>query len=223
MKKFLYLFFSLMMLVGLCGCASGNETDDVRGSIIGGDKTQDEKEPELSLGVAENGTYRNEFLGVSFTAPAGWEFYTDEQIMELNNVVGEYIDEDVVEQLKNATIVYDMYATYQEEGSNVNVNLEKLSAAQSFAIDIKQALEAQIDVIKTTYANMGYTDINASHTKVRVDGKEFDGLRVTAKIQDIDFYVTAFAFKKSNYLANITVCSLQTDRTNAILSCFTVQ
>ena len=225
MKKFLCLFLAVVLLASLCGCFGGNGTDDVRGDIASGSPSQNENEnePEFSLGKATNNTYNNDFLGISCTLPAEWVFYTDEQILELNNIVGTIVDEDIVERLKNANIIYDMYATYQTEGSNININLEKLSTVQMISLDIKQTLEAQIDTIKQAYENMGYTDTNVEYQKIKVDGKEFDGLKLTAKIQGIDFYADIFTFRKNNYLANVTICSLQTDKTDTILSYFTVK
>ena len=225
MKKFLCLFLAVVLLVSLCGCFGGNGTDDVRGDIASGSPSQNENEnePEFSLGKATNNTYNNDFLGISCTLSAEWVFHTDEQILELNNIVGTVVDEDIAERLKNANIIYDMFATYQTEVSNININLEKLSAVQMISLDIKQTLEAQIDTIKQSYENMGYTDTNVEYQKIKVDGKEFDGLKLTAKIQGIDFYADVFAFRKSNYLANVTICSLQTDKTDTILSYFTVK
>ena len=225
MKKFLCLFLAVVLLASLCGCFGGNGTDDVRGDIASGSPSQNENEnePEFSLGKATNNTYNNDFLGISCTLPAEWVFYTDEQILELNNIVGTIVDEDIAERLKNANIIYDMCATYQTEGSNININLEKLSAVQMISLDIKQTIEAQIDTIKQSYENMGYTDTNVEYQKIKVDGKEFDGLKLTAKIQGIDFYADVFTFRKSNYLANVTICSLQTDKTDTILSYFTVK
>ena len=155
--------------------------------------------------------------------PSEWVFYTDEQILELNNIVGDVVDEEVADRLKNANIIYDMFAAYETEGSNINIVLEKVNAVQMITLDIRQTLEAQIDTIKSTYQNMGYTDIDVKYLKVKVYGKEFDGLKITAKIQGIDFYGSVFTFKKSNYLANITISSLQTDKTDTILSYFTVE
>lgn len=223
MKKVLCLFLAVIMLVGFCGCFGGNGTEDVRGDITSENSSQNENEPKFSLGKATNNTYNNDFLGISCILPAEWVFYTDEQILELNNIVGDVVDEDIAERLENANIIYDMFATYQTEGSSININLEKLSAAQIVSLDLKQTLETQIDSIKSAYQNMGYTDINVDYQKTKVDGKEFDGLKLTAKIQDIDFYATIFAFRKSNYLANITLCSLQTDKTDTILSYFTIK
>lgn len=212
-----------MMLISLSGCFGGNGPDDVRGDISNESTGPNESEPEFSLGKTANNTYNNKFLGLSCTLPAEWVFFTDEQILELNNIVGDILDEEVAERLKNATIIYDMYAAYQTEGSNMNINLEKLSALQLISLDIKQILEASISSIKSTYQNMGYTDTDVAYQKIKVDGKEFDGLKLTAKIQGINFYATIFTFRKGNYLANVTVCSLQTDKCDTILSYFTVK
>lgn len=223
MKRIFCLLLAAIMMISLCGCLGDNKNDDVRGEIIDGNTIQDEKEPGFSFGKTANNTYNNDFLGISCTLPAEWAFYTDEQILQLNNIVGDYLDEDVAELLEKATIIYDMYAINETEGSNMNINLEKLSTVQMISLDIKQTLEAQIHAIKSTYQNMGYTDTNVEYQKIKVDGKEFDGLKLTAKIQGIDFYASTFTFRKSNYLANITICSIQTDKTDTILSYFTVK
>ena len=223
MKKILCLFLAITILVGLCGCFGNNDIDDVRGDINSANQSQNESEPGFSIGKATNNTYKNDFLGISCTLPAEWVFYTDKQILELNNLVGDVVDENTAELLENANIVYDMFASYEAEGSNININLEKLTALQLANLDIKQTLEAQIDSIKTSYTSMGYTDIKVDYQKVKVDSKEYDGLKLTAKIQGIDFYATVFTVRKSNYLANATICSLQTDKSDTILGYFTVK
>lgn len=223
MKKILSLLLIALMVCSLCGCFGDNTTDDVRGDINSAEQNSQQSEPEFSLGASANNTYKNDFLGISCTLPSEWVFYTDKQILELNNIVGDLVDEDVAKQLENANTIYDMLATYQDEGSSINVNLEKLSAAQIINLDIKKTLESQISAIESSYANMGYTDIKTAYQKIKVDGKEFDGLKITAKIQGIDFYVVVFTFRKSNYLANVTVSSLQTDKTDTFLGYFTVK
>lgn len=219
MKKFLCFLLSVVMLFSLVGCFGGN-TGDVRGTVAA-DPTE-AKEESFSFGKSTGSTYRNDFLGLTFQAPAGWEFYSDQQILETNNLVGEVLDEEAAKQMENATIIYDMFVNNATEGSSANVNLEKLNVLQIAALDIKQTLEAQIDTIKSTYENMGYSDAQVVYEKFTVDGKEFDGLRITAKIQDIDFYCTVFTFRKGSYLANVTASSLQTDKTADILGCFTI-
>ena len=231
MKKALCLFLVVMMLVGLCGCFFDTDPEDVRGQVNSGsnnastDKNEEpeDKEPEFSIGNVGNSTYTNSFLGLSCTLPAEWVFYTDEQMREMNNIMEDTLDEDVAEQLKNATIVYDMFATVANEGNSINVNMEKFSALQMATLNVKTVLESQIDTIISTYENMGYTNVRVVYEKVTVDGKEFDGLRLSGQIQGIDFYANVFAFTKGNYMANISIFSLLTDKTEEFLGYFTVE
>ena len=201
MKKLLALVLALVMVCGLCGCFGGDNNNDVRGDINSGGQNEEQSEPEFSLGKSENNTYNNEFLGLSCTLPSEFVFFTDKQILELNNMVGDVIDEDVAKQLESANIIYDMYAVNQAAGDSINVNLEKLSAAQIITLDIKKNLEAQIETIKSSFQNMGYTDIDVAYKKITIDGKEFDSLTIFAKVQGIPYYSTVFTFRKSNYLA----------------------
>lgn len=217
MKKFVCVLLTVLMLVTLFGCDSQN----IRGEIVGGD--QNPSEPEFSLGKTTGKTYKNDFLGISCTLPDGWVFYTDAQIRELNNLTGEYLDEDIAQRLENATIVYDMYAQNTVQAATMNVNMEKLNVVQVVGLDIKKTLEAQIGSLKTVYENMGCTDVQAGYQKIKVDGKDFDALRITAKMQGVDMFVVTFAFLRGNYLANVSICSVQTDQIGDILDYFTVQ
>lgn len=233
MKKFICSLLAILMLLSLCACGSVDDSSDIRGEIIDGNivpETTDpvetdppETEASFSFGKATGNTYQNDFLGLSCTLPEDWAFYSEQQILEMNNLAGEYLDEDAAKLLENANIIYDMMALKQEDGSNISVNLEKLTALQLLSLDIKALLEAQIDLIVSTYENMGYTDVQVVSEKVTVDGEEYDSLRISAKIQGVDFYSTAFAFLKGNYLANITVSSLVEDNTAAYLSYLTIE
>ena len=232
MKKILCTLLAILMLASLCACGSNDDTSNIRGEIIDGNTVPaatnpvetdpPETESTFSFGKTTGNTYQNEFLGISCTLPEDWAFYSDQQILEMNNLTGEFLDEDAAKLMANATIIYDMMASQQTDGSSININLEKLNALQLLSLDIKAVLEAQIDIIVPTYENMGYTDVQAVSEKVTVDGKEYDSLRISAKIQGIDFYSTAFSFLKGNYLANVTVSSLAEDKTATYLSYFTI-
>ena len=242
MKKILCVFLSVVMILGMCLALVGCGPEDIRGDIttkptenirgeVSGDNNKPgettaptqpkETEPDFSMGKSTGNTYNNNFLGLSCTLPADWVFYTDEQIKQLNNVVGDYMDESVKDQLKNATVIYDMQAATQ--GSSVGVNMEKLNALQIAGLNIKQVLESQIPTIKDMYSQMGYTVTKAEYDKVTVDGKEFDCIKLTAKIQGMDFVLVSFAFRKSNYLATVTVGTVDASQLNAILGYFDVK
>ena len=232
MKKSICLILSAILLFSLCVCFTGCSQDDIRGDISTNNAGQEqnntqgstpkETEPELAMGKTTGGTYKSDFLGISCTIPEGWVFYTDEQILEMNNLTKDYLDKDVADALKNATLIYDMMATNLAEGGSISINMEKLSALQILSLDVKATLEGQIPAIKSAYENIGYTDINVQYQKVTVDGKQFDALKLSAKIQGNEFTVITFAFRKGSYLANVSVGTLQTDKMQDLLGCFKV-
>ena len=125
MKKILCLLLASLMLLSLCSCFGGKDEDEVRGEIVSGDKqnTDGEKALKFSLGSVVSNTYNNDFLGLSCTLPSEWTFYSEAEILKINNIAGEFYDEDVKKKLENAKVIYDMYAVIAEKGYNINVNL----------------------------------------------------------------------------------------------------
>lgn len=207
----------VFMLFSMAAC-SFETTDDVRGSISNDQNNED----KVSLGETKNNSYKNEFLGLSCTLPSEWVFYTEEEILELNDIVKDAVDEDVAEAIENATIIYDMYASNPNDYSSVNVNMEKHSSVQIAALNLKTVLESQFETIIDTYENMGYTNVQVKYEKITVDGKEFDGAVITADIADYEFSSVVFCFKKGRYIANVTVGALSDETMKSILGCFTV-
>lgn len=232
MKKLFCILLTIAMLLSLCACGKDTAKDDDDNDNIRGTITTDPTEttapgnqqpdntPEFSLGKTSGGTYTNDFLGLTFNLPIGWTFYTDEQILAANNLAFSYTDEQIQERLKNAPIIYDMFATDPTTNSSVNVNMEKLTALQVIGLDIKKSFESQFSTITTTLENMGCTDIIIQQQKVTVDNVEYDGIVLTAKINNIPLYQAAFAFKRGNYLACVTVCTMQTDTRASLLNAF---
>lgn len=224
MKKAFCIFLAIITLFSLCGCSivkryeSATENNFL--SETPGTQTQVSK--SQLLGTTTGSTYQNDFLGLRFSLPAGWEFYTEAQIMQLNNYAGSFYDDAFYEQIQNANIIYDMYAIQQAYGHSVNINMEKLSTLQLSSLDIEQTLRSQFPALRATLNNMGYTDVGVSYQKVTVDGKVFDSIRVTANIQNLHLYENIFSFRKGDYLANITVASLGNDLTYDLLDQFEI-
>lgn len=212
MKKILCILLAAVITMGLCACTGD---DDVRGDITPTD-------PQFSLGSTANSTYKNDFLGLSCTLPSDWEFFTDEEIRELNNIVGELVGDELQAALEKADVIYDMYASAQGGMTTINVALEKLSVLQAASMDMKTYLESQFTALKTALENMGCSDVQLEYQKITVGGKEFDGVVITSNIMGVPFYETIFCFVKGRYVANVTIGSVQTDETAKILGYFSV-
>ena len=209
MKKFLSLFSVVALLLSACACfPKPTEPDDPVG--------------DLSAGEVANDVYTNGQLGVSFTLPDGWYFYEKDELAELSGLVGDVAKGELAEQMKSASVVYDMYASNEDKSSSANGIVEKISQKQSASFDARQALEAQFSTIKTSFSGMGFADTAIRYTAVTVGGKTFDGARLTATLQGVPFYETIIMIRRGNYVINFTLADYRNDNSAATLQNLTI-
>lgn len=200
MKKIFTLVVCLAMLLSFVACSTG---------------------PEFSLGTIEGDTYQSEFIGLGFKYQGSWRYYNDKEIKELNQTVENMADDEYLEVVKNADVVYDMMAVNTEnQTDNVNIALEKVNAVTLATLDITENYEKTVSTVKSTFENMGYTNIQHQISKVMIDGKEYECLNITAEIAGVTMYQTSVAIKCNGYLANIAVTSYGKDKSGDILGYF---
>ncbi len=218
MKKILSVLLICAMITAFASCAK--EESDVTGSVETSAQTSAETEAVFEQGTVSQQTYKNEFIGLGCTLDNNWTFYSDEKIAELNGIAADAMDEEVAEQIANATIIYDMFAENAETAENVNINLEKLTLAQTLVLNLEQMYKTQSESIKSTYENMGATEFSYTIGKATVAGKEHVSMYIKTKLNGIDLYQTVVAIKTGRYLTNICATSYQTDTTKDILNKF---
>lgn len=227
MKKIISLLLVAAMLLTLSAC-SGLTEDDIRGEISSKDPSSDETEketeaetePQFSMGKSTLNSYSSDFIGLTVTLPDDWKFYSDEEILAINNITKDYYEEDALALLEQATLIYDMYATNESNGSSITIILEKLNALQIATLNYKATIEAQFDTLRDTLGNMGYSDIEISYKKIAVDGEEIDGFELSANIYGIEYNSTTIMFRRGNYLVNISVNSFVDGEIEALLGGF---
>ena len=121
MKKFITILLAGSMLLSMCGCDKkvdlenevqpnteiteivvDSDEDATEDPMITEDVTEaEEKESddsqtkkEFALGTVSGEQYQNDFIGLSFTLPENWGFYTTEEIMQLNQATADMAGED---------------------------------------------------------------------------------------------------------------------------------
>ena len=231
MRKRIILPFFLILTLMAVGCGK----EDVRGDIsntadtevsdVFEEKTEESAateevevvEEELALGSNDGNVYESKFIGIGYQLDEDWSFYTDEQIMELNNATADLAGEEYQEMLKDAEVVYDMFAVDENGLDNINVNLEKVNPIQLLALDIVRNYETVITMMQSAYENMGYSNFEYEICTINVDGKEVDAVRVSAEINDVQMYQVLFMKKCSGYAANIAVTTYFEDATAHVL------
>jgi hypothetical protein len=172
---------------------------------------------ELSLGTVSGSKYESEFIGIGYTLPSGWSFYTEDQIKEMNQYVEDKADQNYLDLIKNDDIVYDMMATSSAGTDNVLVTLEKKPAATLDKIDLKQSLETSFKAFKTSFENMGYRNISHEITTVTIDGKGFDAMHINATYGGMKMYQTCIVIKCNGYLATIAFTTFDAAGTAPLL------
>ncbi len=221
MKKILAFLLCAVVIFVFAGC--GSEVD-VRGEIDSAgvsavSEVSSGAERELSLGNTSGNNYKNEFLGIGCRLDEGWTFYTQDQIYELNNIVTDSFDEDISEQIKNATIIYDMAAT-DNMGGTINVNLEKLSTVASIVYDVENYIDSVLSQLEDAMAQIGFTLESCEKISVNFAGKTEKGIKGIMSVDDIKVYQKLVCIKRGNYMANITVSSVSEADVDALLAKF---
>ncbi len=211
MKKLFAAALALAMLLSLAACTpSGNITEP---------GVQPE-EKEFSLGTITNYTYVSDFIGISCNIDRDWRFYTDAEIRQLNNITEEMAGEEYKEAVKNADVIFDMFATSNDGLENLNVTLEKVNPHTLELIKIENNYIGVMPTLKSSFENMGCTDIKMELGKCTMYGKEFPCLNTSAKINGIEMYQTLISIKCNGYLASISITSFAENNISSILQFF---
>ncbi len=231
MKKSMAFMLSMAVLGCVTGC--GKAEEDLRGTVEEVGTTVVEETTEAAeeateateafeFGTVESNKYENKFIGIGCELSTDWTFATDEEIKAQNNLAMDSIDDDIVAQIEAADIIYDMMATYSDEMSSINLNLEKIGIANYMLYDVADVLEAQMDTLKEVYVNYGYEDVTAESTVITIGDESFDGMNISGTVNGVVMNQTLFGIKcGGQYLANITVTTFGDElTTQEVVDCF---
>ncbi len=193
---------------------TGEETTDTE--VVEDEETTD----AFELGTTDGLVYENAFIGLGCTLPSEWTFYSDEEIMELNNYTADVMGEEYEELMKDAQIVYDMYAVDATGMNSINVSLEKIDNRMLAGVDVADIYAQNAAMFVEMYTSMGCTNVVAEPTTFDIGGEEFDGIEISADISGYTLYQKCFGVKCNGYLASIAITAYDSDVTGDIVSNF---
>ena len=179
-----------------------------------------EEEDSFGLGDAENNTYWNETMSIGCTLDENWYFYTREEILELSGMTAEMLDDTLAEVVKDAGAMMDMYAMNQVTGASVNVNLERLSIANSLLISETSYINLSEEGLITALEQMGCENVQVESGTMEFLGKEHACARVSTVISGLQMYETIVVVKTGRTMIVVTSASYLEDTTEEVLSCF---
>jgi len=223
MKKLIAVFMVLAMAISLAACTSDSaaQKEDKENSDTKFTPAEREPDEDSVLGAvdSESVVWENEMLGLGFEAPEGWSFATDSELAEMAGVSSDLLKEysDITEI---AETFFDMAASDNDSKDNVNVTIDKLTSAQANGADLYGHLDSQIDLLRDTYKNMGYENLDFEHITVEIGSREFEGLGIKAEISGIKMEQIVFLEIVDNYLWSMSITAFNESSAEDYISNF---
>ena len=184
MKRFLSLFLSASLLLGmLTACGGGTtgepQTDDTPEAVSG-----------FTPGTTEGNTYTSSFSGLTFSAPEDWIFATQEEMDEMMgagfDTVSEELDiSEMPRKYAELRTIYEVVAYAPDDSSNILIMYENLGLipgglsmteddyADSIRAQLEQLESYDYDVSQETFhselAGKTFTVLSAASDGINQD------------------------------------------------------
>ncbi len=177
--------------------------------------------PVPMLGSVSESTYWNDQLSIGFELPdSDWYFYSEEEILEINQLTGEMLGEDYQKALDSLNGYTGMYAANSVTRENVNITVEKLSGLNTLLISEESYMQIGIKGLEEALKQMGVEDFVCSSEDLTVDGETHPGSRVSYTLQGVPIYQTLVVIKSDSKMLTLTVTAMQADACDSILEGF---
>lgn len=177
--------------------------------------------PVPMLGSVSESTYWNDQLSIGFELPGSdWYFYSEEEILEINQLTGEMLGEDYQKALDSLNGYTGMYAANSVTRENVNITVEKLSGLNTLLISEESYMQIGIKGLEEALKQMGVEDFVCSSEDLTVGGETHPGSRVSYTLQGVPICQTLVVIKSDSKMLTLTVTAMQADACDSILEGF---
>lgn len=213
LKNIIVIALISSILFALSGCGKKEENLSEDNNATQGNE---QKTPEFSMGEWKDNVYSNDFLGLKFNLPEGWEYSNDEEIAEMMNIGTELLNDDqkVAAEISKLTSAYYMVANDPNTGNSVTIVSEKPAIEVTTDYYINQ-LKTQLTSVESINYEIGET------SKETVANIECDTLAVTASMSGHEIAQKYYLYKIDKYFVSIIVTSTTGETTiNDIIKSF---
>lgn len=215
LRSVMTLLLILSCLLTVCACsdgsASGKDTE-AAGSTAAETETEPAARAAFERGDRGAENYRNDSVGIDFKLPAGWIFYTDEQLAQLTNMSAElYKDKDILSKV-DVVSLYEFMAVDLSTNSNIIMMTEKTA----LPVTAEQYLTALRLQIASQYQE-GLFNVDEKTSKVDIAGSEWT--YITAVAQNSGITMNQYYLVRP--MGSVVIAILITDVSGADLSYYT--
>ena len=178
-----------------------------------------EAEDDVSLGTNDGTIYENAYFGIGCKLDDQWVMQTDEQILELNNLVADKVSDKFAEVFESGVVITDMMATNVNQVDTVNTGIEKLNGV-AMLVDENKYIELSDPQVVEMLGSMGIENITSTRMETEVAGKKRATLLIQGEYSGVPVYEKMVCIKKSGYMFVMTTCTWGEDKTDEVLSNF---
>lgn len=199
LKNMLIILLTASMLFLLVGC--GNKEESTTNNITN-EQTTGEKKVEFSMGEWNNNVYTNEFLGLKFKLPEGWNYASDEEIADMMNLGTELLNDDqkAAAEVSKLTTAYYMVANDPNTGNSISIISEKPVMEVSTEYYMNE-LKTQLSAVESINYEIGET------SKEKIADREYDTLTASASMSGVKITQKYYIYKMDRYFVGIIVTS----------------
>ncbi len=220
MKRVITILLVLCMMLSFASCGSKNEPAPQNPD--NGSQNEPAKPDESKLkGETTDSAYTNEYLGLRIVLPAGWSFYTEEQMAMVNNMTADaYKDTDVSQAVSSAGQYMTMMMA-NITGSSYNLIVQPKNPLIDNYTDeqIFQNVESEM---KRQFESTNIKVNKFETVKLQVAGEERDVLHMVLDFGNImDEYQVWYRPEGGNYMGVLTLAIPEGSDPKPFLDCIT--
>lgn len=184
-KNILTLIIIIGIMISMVACGNSDDKD-------------------FLLGTVNGNVYENSFIGIGCELDKNWNFYNEEQILEVNDMTKDMVGEDYKKYFTEKSYYIDMMAVHSNGMDTVNINVQKLELAQSMFSEDDYIDSAANDDLKASLESMGITVTDMSVIEENFMGKKRKAISISGDFSGHKVYERVYAIKKGTRIAAIT-------------------
>lgn len=170
-KAAIALILSLTLSGGMLTACGNGKSGEEFGSASQAESSAEIQAPrEFERGTVSGDVFTSAYAGISLTAPAGWRFYSEKELMKLMNLSLELLGtEDLNKSLLELTVVYDAMVLDESTGNNVIIGYENL------ALEVPDPDDYTVTDYISALDGQFALDLTTAHTKTAEEDIELGG------------------------------------------------
>lgn len=215
MKKSIYIILSLLLVAALTfsGCGLADKLNDV----LNGNSGKTPQSLEEIMGTNDGSVYKNDYLGLEFTAPGDWRLYSDEEIAASNAQTSEFLEE-AGSELDVGASYYDMMGMDEQTGNNINCILEIVDA--NAKVDYDEILDEVEKSITDFGEEVGFVYTFGERSEIQLCGITFQKYTAEVDLSGLKFRQAGYITVKDGVMVNISVTIMNDMAISDVEACF---